>query len=105
MPLPARGADLQNIGPARVAGPFDGLMAFFARSLLQMRPVSEVIKAESSPKPCIVLHRVRLLCVTGIACGELLTRLMDVTRITLRMSRHAGLQARLVKSMTEVAFR
>src|SRR6185369_17604767 len=44
-----------------------------------------------------------LLDVTSVAGGKLLVGLMTVTRVALRMLRHARSQSLIVKSMTEVA--
>ena len=104
MSLSSSRVDLQNVCPRLVGGHFNRLVTFVARGLLEVRSVLEVIKTERRPERLAVAHRVGHLCVTGSAGGELIIWLMNVTGIALRMLRHTGLQARLIKMMAEVTF-
>ena len=104
VPLSSSRVDLQNVRPRLVGGHFNRPVTSVARRLLQVRSVLEVIKTERRPERLAVAHRVGLLCVTDSAGGELIIWLMNVTGIALRMLRHAGLQARLIKMMAEVTF-
>jgi hypothetical protein len=63
----------------------------------------EIVLSECRAERGVVLHRFGLLDVTGVASGKLLVGLMTVTRVALRMLRHARSQSLIVKSMTEVA--
>jgi hypothetical protein len=103
VPLSTRDVDRQYVCAALVGGYFDSLMAFFARGLLYVRPMFEIVLGKCGAKRRAVLHRVWLLDVTGIAGGKLLGWLMTVTRVALRMFGHARSQSLIVKSVTEVA--
>lgn len=101
--LSARHVDLEHIRAPLFSWNLDRLMTFLAGGFLEMRPVLEIVKIERSAERRPVLHPVGLLDVAGIACRELLSRLMIVTGITLGMPGHARLQPLTVEPVTEVA--
>src|SRR6185436_12424729 len=78
-------------------------MAFLARRFLDVRPVPEIVLGECRAERRAVLHRVGLRDVTGVAGGKLLVGLMTVTRVALRVLRHARSQSLIVESVTEGA--
>lgn len=100
--LPSSCVDLQNVGPTLLSRDFYSLVAFFARSLLEVRSVSKIVQTERCSKRGAVLHAFRLLHVTGAASGQLITGLMNMTRVAIGMFRHASPQTLIVESMTEV---
>jgi hypothetical protein len=69
VPLSTRDVDRQYVCAALVGGYFDSLMAFFARGLLYVRPMFEIVLGKCGAKRRAVLHRVWLLDVAGIAGG------------------------------------
>lgn len=100
--LSSSGVDLENVSSRLIGGYRYSLVTSIARCFLEMRSVPEVVKTECRPKRRCVLHRVRLVHVTGSAGAELVVGLVNVTRVAFGMLRHAGLQALVVKSMTEI---
>lgn len=103
MPLSACNINGEHISAALVGRHLDGLMAFLTRRFLDVRPMLEIVLSECRTKRSVVLHRFGLLDVTSVAGGKLLVGLMTVTRVALRMLRHARPQSLIVKSVTEVA--
>lgn len=101
--LSSSDVDLENVRSRLVSRYIGRLVTSIARGFLEMRSVPEVVKTECRPERRAVLNRVRLVYVTGSAGGQFVVWLVDVTRVAFRMLRHAGLQALVIKSMTEVA--
>lgn len=89
--LTARGIDFRNICPQLIGWDFNSLVTLVAGVVLQMRTVFEIVQSERRSERCTVLHRFALPDVAGPARGELITRLMSMTRIALGMLRHARL--------------
>lgn len=103
VPLPAPGVDGQNVCARLLRGHLGCLVTFVARGLLEMRTVSEIVQAERRSEAGAVLHRFGLLDVTGGASRQFVAGLMAVAGVTLRMLRHACLEALIVELVTEVA--
>lgn len=103
VPLSTRDINGEHVRAALIGRHLDGLMAFLTRRFLDVRPVLEIVLSESRAKRRAVLHRVGLLDVTGIAGGKLLVWLMTMTRVALRMLRHARPQPLIVELVTEGA--
>lgn len=99
VPLSSSSVDLKNVSSRLIGRYLCSLVTSVARCFPEVRSVPEVVKTKRSPKRRAVLHRLRLVHVTGPAGSELVVGLVDVTRVALRMLRHAGLQALVVKSM------
>lgn len=100
--LTSSGIDLENVASRLIGGYFRSLVTSVARGFLEMRSVPEVVKAERRPERRAVLHRIRLIHVTGAAGGELVVGLVHVTGVAFGMLRHAGLQDLFIKSVTEI---
>lgn len=100
--LASRGVDREDVRSRLIGGRLRSLVTSIARRFLEMRPVPEVVKTKRRPERRAVLHRIRLVYVTGPAGSELVVWLVNVTRVAFGVLRHAGLQALCVKSMAEI---